>query len=178
MNRAILMGRLTADPELRQTPSGLPVAQFTVAINRPVKQGAEPQADFIKCVAWKQTAEFITRYFQKGEMIAVEGRIQVRTYDDRNGQRQYITEVVVDHAHFTGEKREQAQQGWNAYQQPQNGGGYQQPQAQAQQGWGGYQQQPAQQPRQQPAQKPQQQPLSVANLDDFEEILSDGQFPF
>lgn len=173
MNKAILMGRLTADPELRQTPSGLPVAQFTVAINRSVKQGADPQADFIKCVAWKQTAEFITRYFQKGAMIAVEGRIQVRTYDDRNGQRQYITEVVVDHAHFTGEKREQAQQGWNAYQQPQNGGGYQK--AQAQQGWGGYQQQPAQQQPQQPA---QQQQLSVANLDEFEEILSGGQLPF
>lgn len=175
MNKAILMGRLTADPELRQTPSGLYVTQFTVAINRPVKQGAEPQADFIRCVAWNQTAEFISRYFHKGAMIAVEGRIQVRTYDDRNGQRQYITEVVVDHAHFTGEKREQAQQDWGTYQQPQNGGGYQQPQAQTQRGWGTYQQQQPQQPMQKPAQ-PQQ--LSVANLDDFEEILSDGQTPF
>ena len=177
MNKAILMGRLTADPELRQTPSGLYVTQFTVAINRPVKQGAEPQADFIKCVAWKQTAEFISQYFHKGAMIAVEGRIQVRTYDDRNGQRQYITEVVVDHAHFTGEKREQ--QGLGGYQQPQNGGGYQQPQAQPQQGWGTYQQQPQQQPMQKPMQKPAQpQQLSVANLDDFEEILSGGQPPF
>lgn len=120
MNIVILMGRLTADPTLKQTTSRTPVAQFTLAVTRPFanKQTGERETDFINCVAWKQTAEFISRYFNKGSMIAVEGRIQVRTYDDNNGQRHWVTEVIVDHAHFTGEKREQG------------GGGYQQPQGQ------------------------------------------------
>lgn len=107
INTAILMGRLTATPELKTTPSGTSVLAFTLAVDRSyVKQGEERQADFISCVAFKQTAEFIAKYFGKGAMIAVEGRLQSRTYDDKNGVKHYVTEVIVDNASFTGEKQE------------------------------------------------------------------------
>ena len=111
VNYCILMGRLTADPELKATPSGISVLQFTVAVDRSyTKQGEERQADFISCVAWRQTAEHIKRYFSKGSMIAVEGKLQTRTYEDKNKSKHYITEMIVDQAHFTGEKRDPVQQ--------------------------------------------------------------------
>lgn len=111
LNSVCLMGRLTADPELKATPSGVSVLQFTVAVDRSyVKQGEERQADFISCVAWRQTAEHIKRYFSKGSMIAVEGHLQTRTFEDKNGAKHYVTEVIVDGAHFTGEKRDPVQQ--------------------------------------------------------------------
>jgi single-strand DNA-binding protein len=104
MNRVILMGRLTADPELRQTPQGTAVTSFTIAVDRRIKTENGQQADFITCVAWRKTAEFICRYFQKGRMIAIEGQIQSRSWDTQDGKRQYATEVIVDNVSFTGEK--------------------------------------------------------------------------
>lgn len=104
MNRVILMGRLTADPELRQTPQGTAVTSFTIAVDRRIKTENGQQADFITCVAWRKTAEFICRYFQKGRMIAIEGQLQSRSWDTQDGKRQYATEVIVDNVSFTGEK--------------------------------------------------------------------------
>lgn len=106
MNKVILMGRLTKDPELRTTPSGVSVANFSIAVNRRFAKEGQQQADFINCVAWKGTAEHIKRWFVKGSMIAVVGSIQTRSWDGQDGKRQYATEVVVDEAYFTGEKRE------------------------------------------------------------------------
>ena len=103
MNRVILMGRLTADPELRTTPQGTSVTRFTIAVDRRFAQEGQQQADFISCVAWRQTAEFICRHFHKGKMIAVEGQIQSRSWDDEHGKRQYATEVNVENAYFTGD---------------------------------------------------------------------------
>lgn len=107
LNTVALMGRITNDLELRQTPSGVSTLSFTVAVDRSYqKQGEERQADFISCVAWRQTAEFISRYFGKGRMIALTGELRSRTYYDKNGSRHYVTEVYVDQASFTGEKKE------------------------------------------------------------------------
>lgn len=107
LNTAIIMGRLTADPELRTTNTGLAVTTFTVAVDRGyVRAGEQRQADFINCVAWRQQAEFITKYFQKGSMIAVQGSIQTRSYDDRNGNKRYVTEIVVNNVSFCGSKAE------------------------------------------------------------------------
>ena len=106
MNKAILMGRLVRDPELKSTPSGVNVATFTIAVPRRFKKD---ETDFINCVAWRQTAEFISQWFTKGKMIAVEGSIQVRTWEDQNQKKNYITEVVVDAAYFAGDKNSNAQ---------------------------------------------------------------------
>lgn len=104
MNRVILMGRLTADPELRTTPQGTSVTRFTIAVDRRFAKEGQQQADFITCVAWRQTAEFVCRHFGKGRMIAVEGQLQSRSWDGEDGKRQYATEVNVENAYFTGEK--------------------------------------------------------------------------
>ena len=103
MNKAILMGRITRDPELRQTQSGVPVVSFSIAINRRFQKD---QTDFINCVAWRQTAEFVSKWFQKGSMIAVVGSIQTRRYTDSEGKERTATEVVADEAYFTGSKAE------------------------------------------------------------------------
>ena len=103
INKAIIMGRLVADPEVRQTPSGVSCCQFTVAVNRDyVQQGQERQADFISVVAWRQTAEFVGKYFSKGKMIIVEGSMRTRTYDDKRypDVKHYVTEVYADKVHF------------------------------------------------------------------------------
>ena len=101
LNRVILMGRLTADPELKQTPNGISVTSFSLAVDRNfTSRGAERQTDFINCVAWRQTAEFISRYFAKGRMMAVEGSLQVRNYVDKNENKRQAVEVVVDQAYF------------------------------------------------------------------------------
>ena len=111
INSAILLGRITKDLELKSTQNGTSVLQFTVAVDRDfVKQGEERQADFISCVAFKQTAEFISKFFSKGRMIAVEGRLQTRSYDDKNGTKHNVTEVIINKASFTGEKVEQRQE--------------------------------------------------------------------
>ena len=106
MNKAILMGRLTKDVEMRQTPNVIAFARFTIAVNRRFAKDGGQQADFINCIAWRKTGEFISRYFQKGSMIAVVGSIQTRSWDGNDGKKQYATEVVVDEAYFTGSKAE------------------------------------------------------------------------
>ena len=106
MNKVILMGRLTKDVEIRQTPNNLSVARFTIAVNRRFVKDGGQQADFINCIAWRQTGEFIARYFQKGSMIAVVGSIQTRSWDGNDGKKQYATEVIVDEVYFTGSKAE------------------------------------------------------------------------
>ena len=107
LNTAILMGRLTKDPELRTTQNGTSVTSFTVAVDREyVRQGEERQTDFINVVAWRQTAEFVSRYFQKGSMIAVQGSIQTRNYEDKNGNKRTAVEVIADKVSFCGSKSE------------------------------------------------------------------------
>lgn len=107
INRVVLMGRIATEIELKQTPNGTSVAQFSVAVERSyAKQGEEKQTDFIMCVAWQKTAEFISKFFSKGRMIALDGNLRTRTYDDKNGSKHYITEVYVDNVSFTGEAKQ------------------------------------------------------------------------
>lgn len=153
MNKVIIIGRLTADPELRQTQSGISSCRFTVAVNRKYadKGTGERQADFITCVAWRQTAEFVTRYFNKGSMICVEGSLRTGSYQDRNHSdvTHYTTEVYVDNVEFTCGKNESSNSTTAAVQQQSS--------------------------------QPQQQTndsMSYGSLSDFEEILSDGDVPF
>ncbi len=158
MNNVQIIGRLTADPELRRTQSGISSCRFTVAVNRKYKNKDTDQydADFISCVAWKQTAEFISRYFSKGKMIALQGNLRTGSFQDRNHPdvTHYTTDVFVENVEFCGDK------GGN------NSGNQQQPR----------QQRPPQQTPA-PAQQPEQ--FSYSNLSDFEEILSDGSdLPF
>lgn len=105
MNKVILVGNLTRDPEQRTTPGGVSVTTFTVAVQRKFKsQDGQYQADFINCVAWRATADFVSRYFSKGSKIGVVGTLQTRNYDDANGVKKYVTEVVVDEAEFVTNK--------------------------------------------------------------------------
>lgn len=107
LNRTILMGRLVADPELKTTSSGVSVTSFRIAVDRNyVKSGEERKADFIDIVCWRQTAEFVCRYFGKGSLIAVEGQLQSRTYQAKDGTNRYVVEVVADNVSFTGERRD------------------------------------------------------------------------
>ena len=107
INMVALMGRLTYEPELRKTPSDVSVLRFQVACDRSYQRaGAERQADFIDCVAWRQTAEFISRYFHKGSMIAVEGTIQTSNYTDKNGNNRKQIEVLANNVSFCGSKSE------------------------------------------------------------------------
>ena len=104
-NRAIVVGRLTADPELKQTPNGVSVTSFTVAVNRSyASKNGERQTDFLDIVAWRGTAEFICRYFSKGKAILVEGAIQTRSFVDKQGQSRRAWEIVADNAHFVESK--------------------------------------------------------------------------
>lgn len=155
MNKVVLVGRLTADPELRQTQSGIASCQFTVAVDRRFadKNTGERQADFIRCQAWRQTAEFVSRYFSKGKMIALEGSLRTGSYTDRNHSdvTHYTTDVFVDAVEFCGGKNDSS-----------GGGNTQNTQSAA----------PA-------PQQPQNNPeMSYGSLSDFEEILSDGDVPF
>lgn len=100
LNRSILIGRLTKDGELRYTPSGIATYTFTLAVDRPFKTGGEREADFINIVVWRQLAETCANYLRKGRLTAVEGRIQVRNYDNNEGKRVYVTEVVADNVRF------------------------------------------------------------------------------
>lgn len=106
LNSVIIMGRLTADPELRTTPNGLSVTSFTVAVDRNYKSGDERQTDFISVVAWRGTADFVTRFFKKGQMIAVQGSLQVRNYEDKNGNKRTAYDVIADNVSFCGSKNE------------------------------------------------------------------------
>ena len=111
LNCAVIMGRLTADPELRQTPSSVPVTRFTVAVDRGyAKQGEERKADFINVIAWRQTAEFVCKYFSKGSMIAVQGAIETGSYE-KDGVKRYTFEIKADNVSFCGSKNEQSSNG-------------------------------------------------------------------
>ena len=118
-NKVILGGRLTADPELKQTTSGIAVTTFTVAVNRRASKTEQRTADFINCVAWRQQAELISRYFRKGSCICIVGNIQVRNWTDQNGQKRYTTEVIVDEVSFVDSASESkgtvGQGGYNPY---------------------------------------------------------------
>jgi single-strand DNA-binding protein len=100
LNRVVLIGRLTKDPELRYTPSGVAVTTFTLAVDRPFQNNGQREADFIPVVVWRQQAEHVANYLRKGRLCAVEGRIQVRNYDNNEGKRVYVTEVVADNVRF------------------------------------------------------------------------------
>ena len=165
LNHITIMGRLTRDPELRRTDSGKPVANFTAAVDRDyVPQGQERETDFIDCVAWNSTAEFVSKYFTKGSMIVVGGRLQIRGWTDKDGNKRRTAEIVADNVYFGEGKKSQdgSNPGYNQSpypastgnpngylnQQPQNYGGYQQGYPQQsyqqpqfnQQGFSGYQQ--------------------------------------
>lgn len=115
INNVVLMGRLVATPELRNTQNGIAVTTFTLAVERSfARAGEQRQADFINCVAWRNTAEFISRYFQKGSMLAITGSIQTRNYEDKNGNKRTATEVIVDQASFCGSKAETGTSGYSA----------------------------------------------------------------
>lgn len=161
LNKVILMGRLTADPELRQTTTGISTCRFTIAVDRPYQKDKERQADFIRVNTWRTTAEFVTRFFSKGKMIIVEGSLRNNDYTDKDGVKHYSMEVQADNVSF-GESKGAGG----------NGGG---------QG-GGYSEPTFQQPSYQqaaPAAAPQpQESIQLGDLGDFEEILSDGEVPF
>ena len=114
LNRAILMGRLTADPELRKTQNGTSVTSFTLAVNRSyTRSGEQPQTDFIDIVAWRSTAEFVSKYFAKGRMAVVSGRLQIRRWQDKDGNNRRSAEVVADNVYFGDSKRDNADGGFN-----------------------------------------------------------------
>ncbi|MBC1743885.1 single-stranded DNA-binding protein [Listeria welshimeri] len=110
MNRVVLVGRLTKDPELRYTPAGVAVATFTLAVNRPFKNAqGEQEADFIQCVVWRKPAENVANFLKKGSMAGVDGRIQTRNYEDSDGKRVFITEVVAESVQFLEPKNNNAE---------------------------------------------------------------------
>ena len=113
LNHIVIMGRLTRDPEVRYTQSQLPVASFTVAVDRDYsgRDGGERQTDFIDCVAWRQTAEFVGKYFKKGSMAVVSGRLQIRDWTDREGGKRRSAEIVVDNIYFGESKRDSSNSG-------------------------------------------------------------------
>lgn len=116
LNNVVLMGRLVADPELRHTPNDIAVTSFTLAVNRSyVKSGSERQTDFIDIVAWRSTAEFVSKYFHKGQLVAVQGSIQTRTYQDKEGNKRKAFEIVADNVYFAESKRDSANYNNEAY---------------------------------------------------------------
>lgn len=117
MNKVCLIGRLTKDPEVRYTQTNNTlVASFNIAVNRRfVRDGEERQADFIPIVAWSKTGEFVSKYFQKGQQVGIIGRIQTRTYDDDNGQRHYITEVIAEEVYFADSKKNNSESVFDEY---------------------------------------------------------------
>lgn len=154
LNRVVLMGRLVGDPELKTTQSGVSVTAFRLAVERNyVKSGEDRKADFIDVICWRQTAEFVCRYFGKGSMIAVDGQLQSRTYQAKDGSNRYVIEVVADQVSFTGERRDNSNNYQQNYSQQSNNN----------------QRQSA--PRQQAA--PQQQ-----QMNGFADMPSDDDLPF
>ena len=136
LNHITIMGRLTRDPELRRTGSGVAVASFTVAVDRDFggRDGGEKETDFIDCVAWRQTGEFVSKYFTKGRMIVVSGRLQIRSWTDKDGNKRRTAEVVADNCYFGDSKREGdsgsafgGNSFANAYSAPAGFGGYSAP---------------------------------------------------
>ena len=137
LNHITIMGRLTRDPELRRTGSGIAVASFTVAVDRDFggRDGGEKETDFIDCVAWRQTGEFVSKYFTKGRMIVVSGRLQIRSWTDKDGNKRRTAEVVADNCYFGDSKRDGDNSGsyggntygGNSYGNNNNYGGYNAP---------------------------------------------------
>ena len=115
LNHITIMGRLTRDPELRRTGSGVAVSNFTVAVDRDYsgKDGGEKETDFIDCVAWRQTGEFVSKYFTKGRMAVVSGRLQIRSWTDNDGNKRRTAEVVADNVYFGDSKREESSGAFN-----------------------------------------------------------------
>ena len=162
INKVILMGRLTADPELKQTQSGIAFCKFTVAINRPKQKDKEQEADFISVTSWRNTAEFVAKYFAKGKMIIVEGSLRNNNYTDNNGVKHYSMDVLADSVNFGESKNAGSNQPQTA---PQNT--YQPPTVQAQYNYNGYQQPVA----------PVQQgfnPLNMGGVAEFAAISDEG----
>ena len=110
LNHITIMGRLTRDPELRRTGSGIAVASFTLAVDRDFssKDGGEKETDFIDCVAWRQTGEFVSKYFTKGRMAVVSGRLQIRSWTDKDGSKRRTAEVVADNVYFGDSKKDES----------------------------------------------------------------------
>lgn len=106
LNRIVIMGRLCAAPELKKTQTGISVCSVCVAVDRPRRQDAEAQTDFLDIVAWRQTAEFLARYFVKGQQIAVDGKLQSRTWEDKDGNKRKAVEIVAEQLHFCGSKQQ------------------------------------------------------------------------
>ena len=151
-NHVILMGRLTRDPDLRTTQSGITMCRFSMAVDRSfTRQGEERQTDFFEVTAWKHTAEFVSRYFSRGQMIFVAGRLQNNNYEDKNGVKHYAQVIVADSVSFCGDKRQTGSSG----EQP-----------------------PKPAPSKAAPQASQPQPVELGDLGEFEEILSDGEVPF
>ena len=119
-NLVVLSGRLTADPELKTTPNGVSVCSFTIAVERRYKQGEDRQADFINIVSWRSTAEFVSKHFNKGSMIGIEGAIQTRKYQDKEGNNRTAFEVVANNVQFVESKRPQSNQETNSLPSPEN----------------------------------------------------------
>ena len=159
LNRIILMGRLTRDPELRRTGSGTAVTSFSLAVDRDFKsQSGEKETDFIDIVAWRSTAEFVSKYFTKGRMAVVSGRLQIRNWQDKDGNKRRTAEVVADNVYFGDSKRDNA-----------DGGSFNQSQ--------GYAQSFSQVPQQQPAYQAPQNVASAAS--DFSMLSDDDpELPF
>lgn len=138
MNRVVLAGRLTKDPELRYTPNGNAVARFTVAVTRPFRnQQGEQKTDFVNCVAWRKQAENLANYQRKGSMVGVDGKIQTDSYDDQDGKRVFVTEVLAEQIHFLGSRKDGGGGGGNRQRQQD---AHEQFQPQPHQGQGNYQQ--------------------------------------
>lgn len=172
MNNVCLMGRLTADPELKQTTNGTPVLSFSIAVNRPFKgPDGSQQADFINCVAWRHTAEFICRYFGKGQQIGIIGAIQTRVYKDKDtGKNRAAVEVIVNNAYFAGggQTGQQSQQQAAPAQQPAAAPQYQQ------QGF-----EPPKQPKYTAAAAGNPAAAQWPDISDFSAIsMDDGDLPF
>ena len=127
LNHITIMGRLTRDPELRRTGSGVAVASFTLAVDRDFspKDGGEKETDFIDCVAWRQTGEFVSKYFTKGRMAVVSGRLQIRSWTDKDGNKRRTAEIVADNVYFGDSKRDG--DSGSAYSAPASFGGYSAP---------------------------------------------------
>ena len=117
LNHITIMGRLTRDPELRRTCTGIAVASFTVAVDRDFadKQSGQKETDFLDCVAWRQTGEFVSKYFTKGRMIVVSGRLQIRSWNDKDGNKRRSAEIVADNCYFGDSKNDSAAQSASSY---------------------------------------------------------------
>lgn len=120
LNKIVIMGRMTSDPELRRTGSGTPVASFTLAVDRDFsgKDGGEKETDFIDCVAWKHTADFVSKYFTKGRMAVVSGRLQLRGWTDKDGNKRRSAEVVADNVYFGDSKKEESSGNYGGFTAP------------------------------------------------------------